>query len=59
MSEYEFTKEENQKFAALSVKLRYFSILFGVTSAILVLNGIVRWTTMGMKQGLPTIIGSL
>ena len=59
MDQYEFSPEQNLKIAELSVRLRHFSIVFGVTGVIVVLNAIARWSTLGVKQGLPTLLGGL
>jgi hypothetical protein len=59
MDEYEFSPEQNLKIAELSVRLRHFSIVFGVTGVIVLLNAIARWSTLGVKQGLPTLLGGL
>jgi hypothetical protein len=59
MDKYEFLPEQNLKIAELSVRLRHFSIVFGVTGVIVILNGIARWSTLGVGQGLPTLLGGL
>jgi len=59
MDDYEFLPEQNLKIAELSVRLRHFSIVFGVVGLIVLLNGIARWSTLGVTQGLPTLLGGL
>jgi hypothetical protein len=59
MDDYEFLPEQNLKIAELSVRLRHFSIVFGVVGLIVLLNGLARWSTLGVTQGLPTLLGGL
>jgi hypothetical protein len=59
MNDYEFSPEQNLKIAELAVRLRHFSIVFGVVGVIVVLQGIARWSTLGVGQGLTTLLGGL
>ena len=59
MDNYEFSPEQNHKIAELSVRLRHFSIVFGVVGVLVFLNGLARWSTLGVQQGLITILGGL
>ena len=59
MDTYEFSPEQNHKIAELSVRLRHFSIVFGVVGVLVFLNGLARWSTLGVQQGLITILGGL
>ncbi|MCB9077367.1 MAG: hypothetical protein H6631_07235 [Anaerolineaceae bacterium] len=59
MDTYEFSPEQNHKIAELSVRLRHFSIVLGVVGGLVFLNGLARWSTVGVSQGLLTVIGGL
>lgn len=59
MNDYEFSPEQNHKIAELSVRLRHFSIVFGVVGVLVFLNGLARWSTLGAQQGLLTVLGGL
>ncbi|MCB0191880.1 MAG: hypothetical protein KDJ65_08050 [Anaerolineae bacterium] len=59
MDNYEFSPEQNHKIAELSVRLRHFSIVLGVVGGLVFLNGLARWSTLGVQQGLLTVLGGL
>ena len=59
MDNYEFSPEQNLKIAELSVRLHHFSIVLGVVGGLVFLNGLARWSTLGVQQGLLTVLGGL
>ena len=59
MDNYEFSPEQNHKIAELSVRLRHFSIVLGIVGGLVFLNGLARWSTLGVQQGLLTVLGGL